>query len=104
MIRPTGSHDGRRPAPASDVSPEFRPLHKYLAGRFADSLVLTFAQIGDLLGHPLPASALTEADWWVTQGTTLSPQSAAWVCANRSALANLRARTVRFDRVPATAL
>jgi hypothetical protein len=90
------------PGQASHVPFEFRPLHKYLRARFADSLVLTFDQIVDLIGQPLPAVAYTESAWWASseEVDAASPQSTAWICADRTALANLLTRTVLFDRRP----
>lgn len=85
------------------VPAAYRPLHKYLNGRFADSLVLTFAQIEDLLGFSLPSAARTEQGWWAAAAAdgTPSEQSSSWLAANRVATANLPARTVLFDRGPA---
>jgi len=87
-------------SPASDVATDYRPLQKYLHDRFADTVVLTFGQIEDLIGHPLPALAYSEPSWWVsaTGGAALSPQCRAWTQASRTALANLGARSVVFDR------
>lgn len=86
--------------PASDESADYRLLHKYLSGRFADSIVLTFGQIEDLLGHALPGRAYTESGWWASAdaGTTESLQAGAWIRAQRTAKVNLAARTVLFDR------
>lgn len=90
----------RPSAPGSDVAPDYRPLHKYLTGRFADTVTLTFMQIEDLLGCSLPGKAYSEAAWWFdpVAGGTPSPQSSAWFQARRHATANLLARTVMFDR------
>ena len=33
----------------------YAPLHKYLDERYADTVVLTFGEIEDLLGSKLPA-------------------------------------------------
>jgi hypothetical protein len=78
-----------------------RPLHDYLRDRFADSVVLTFDQIEDLLGSSLPHEARSDAGWW--DGTTGIAGDAhcsdAWVLAKRTARPNLRARTVIFDRI-----
>jgi hypothetical protein len=97
MDQPTPP-DGRS---GSGVSLEYRPLFKYLDTRFADTVVLTFAQIEDLIGLDLPRGAYTEPGWWAV-GTAgmASPQSAAWTQAHRSATVNLAARTVTFDRDP----
>lgn len=79
----------------------YRPLHEYLRKRFADSVVLTFDQIEDLIGTALPAEANSNEAWWGR--TTVVPADAhcsdAWVLANRTARVNLQARTVLFDRV-----
>ena len=45
---------------------EYRSLHKYLYDRFADSVVLTFAEIEDLLGFALPDVARLEQGWWAS--------------------------------------
>ena len=93
----------RLKAAASEVPTEYRPLHKYLDARYADAVLLTFGQIEDLLGHPLPGQAYSEQAWWDNedQSGTPSPQATAWVRAHRVATANLVARTVRFERGPA---
>jgi hypothetical protein len=81
------------------VPAEYRPLHKYLDARFADTVVLTFAQIQDLLGLDLPARAYDEPGWWAVDAVGKpSAQASAWVHANRTATVNLAARTVTFDR------
>ncbi len=93
------------PSPArthlpSEVPADYRPLHKYLTGRFADSVVLTFAQIEDLLGRPLPGLAYSDLAWWISpgEGGAASPQVRSWSLAQRTASANLGARIVTFDR------
>jgi hypothetical protein len=78
----------------------YRRLNTFLRERFADRLVLTFAQIEDILGTPLPAEAWAQPNWWVTApaGGTQSEQADSWVSASRTALANLSAQTVLFER------
>ena len=89
---------GTRPA----VPPEYLPLHKYLDGRYADTVVLTFAEVEDLIGITLPDVARTDKRWWDTgAGSTASPQSSSWTRANRSAKPNLSAQVVVFDRTSA---
>lgn len=82
------------------VPVEYRPLHKYLDTRFADIVVLRFAEIEDLLGFPLPDVARLQADWWATADAdgTPSAQSQSWTQANRTCKPNLGARTVMFER------
>jgi hypothetical protein len=62
--------------------------------------VLTSAQIEDLLGFALPASAWTRLDWWTTDALAGDPPcSDAWVLAGRTAQPNLPARVVTFERL-----
>jgi hypothetical protein len=88
-----------RPRP-STVPAEYRPLHKYLEDRYAENLVLTFAEIEDLLGFPLPDSARVTAEWWATADAAAArtPQSRSWTEASRTAKANLPAQIVLFQR------
>ena len=76
------------------------PLHKYLDERYADAVVLTFAEIEDLLGFELPELARLSNDWWTTPDATANRSRFAdsWILANRTARPNLRALTVAFDR------
>jgi hypothetical protein len=82
------------------VPREYLPLHKYLDGRFADAVVLTFTQIEDLLGFALPALARLHQDWWGNGDANSAPsaQARSWIQAHRIATPNLLARTVRFER------
>ena len=82
------------------VPREYLPLHKYLDDRFANTVVLTFAEIEDLLGFTLPAPARLQQEWWANPDAdgTPSAQSRSWTQASRTAKANLRALTVVFDR------
>lgn len=103
----------RRPAPAPPrataslpeeqtavrVPSEYRALHTYLEHRYAVIVVLTFEQIEALLGGALPSPASTERDWWTGGAAHLHPHAAAWTGAGRSAIPNLSARTVTFERL-----
>ena len=79
---------------------EYQPLSKYLQDRYADRVVLTFAEIEDLLNFRLPDLARRQREWWVTADPTERPsaQSAAWTLANRTAVVNMAAKNVVFDR------
>ena len=83
-----------------DVPAEYRPLHKYLDGRYADTVVLRFAEIEDLLGFALPDLARLRQDWWENAEVDGEPstQSRSWIRASRTAKANLVAQTVVFER------
>ena len=85
----------------SSVPIEYRSLQKYLAERHADIVVLTFAQIEDLLGFRLPQPAFLQVTWWADDDANQPEmvQSRAWTQANRTATPNLSARTVMFERV-----
>jgi hypothetical protein len=80
------------------VPSEYLALHKYLAGRYADALVLTFAQMEDLLGFPLPAAALAEGTWWANDEAA-GLHSRAWTQAARTAVPNIGASIVLFERL-----
>jgi len=75
-------------------------LQKYLTSRYADVVVLTFAQIEDLLGFALPDPAWVEPGWWAlpVAGAVPSAQSQSWTLAKRTATPNLPAETVLFER------
>ena len=42
---------------------EYQLLYKYLRDRYADRVVLTFAEIEDLLGFALPQQARAQSQW-----------------------------------------
>jgi hypothetical protein len=84
----------------SVVPTEYRPLHKYLDGRYADTVVLTFTEIEDLLGFTLPQLARVHQEWWANAEADSMPsaQSHSWTQANRTARPNLVAQKVVFER------
>jgi hypothetical protein len=79
---------------------KYLALYKYLAARYANTVVLTFAEIEDLLGSTLPDLARRNADWWTNADLTIDrPDHAdSWILAERRATPNLLARTVEFSR------
>lgn len=81
----------------------YAALQKYLTARYADAVVLTFAQIEDLLGFSLPEPAWVELSWWAlpVSGAAPSAQSQSWTLAKRTATPNLSAETVLFERTSA---
>jgi hypothetical protein len=86
---------------ASRLVPEpYGQLYRYLNGRFADTIVLTFEQIEMLLGFALPDLARLRTDWWAgaVQGGTPSMQARSWTEASMTATPNLSARSVVFER------
>jgi hypothetical protein len=79
----------------------YRSLHEYLEKRYADTVVLTFRQLEDLLGFSLPDLARTDAEWWTTADISSAEVrcSDAWTLAGRTAWPNLMAQTVAFERI-----
>lgn len=75
-------------------------LYTYLENRFANTVVLTFAEIEDLLGFTLPDLARLREDWWTSPDPNAArPRfSDSWILANRTARPNLLALTVVFER------
>jgi len=104
----------RRPAVQSEPDPDtngaerqrsamagkYLSLYKYLNGRYANVVVLTFAEIEDLLGFSLPDLARLSEDWWTAPAPdTTGPRfSDSWILADRTARPNLLAHTVVFAR------
>ena len=84
----------------SDVPAAYLPLHKYLDGRYADTVVLTLVDIEALLGFALPNDAHVQPEWWSNADAdrAASPQIAVWMHAHRIARPNLTARNVLFER------
>ena len=80
---------------------KYRWLYEYLENRYANTVVLTFGQIEDLLGFSLPDLARTDQEWWTIAdiSTTGARCSDAWTLASRTARPNLMAQTVEFERV-----
>ena len=97
MKQPAQAPAKRQP---SAVPSEYRPLHKYLDERFANTVVLTFSEIEDLLGITLPGPARLQPEWWANPDPdhAASAQSHSWIQASRTAKANLVAKTVVFER------
>jgi hypothetical protein len=97
---------GATPADAAVVpngevmSGKYRLLHQYLEGRYANRVVLTFLEIEDLLGFALPDLARVREEWWTAPDSTLAgpAYSNSWVLARRTAMPNLPAQVVVFER------
>jgi hypothetical protein len=81
------------------MSGKYLLLYKYLEDRYATTVVLTFAEIEDLLGFALPDQARLCREWWTDAETLPVPNySDSWTLARRTAAPNLQARTVVFER------
>ena len=81
------------------MSGSYTLLHTYLDTRFADTVVLTFAQIEDVVGFALPAEARLQPEWWTDARRDAAPHhSDSWTLARRTAVPNLTAKIVSFAR------
>jgi len=82
------------------MSGTYRLLYKYLQDRYADTVVLTFAQIESLIGFALPDQARLNQQWWTNAAVTAAgtTYSDSWILARRVATPNLLAQTVAFAR------
>ena len=71
-----------------------------IENRYANTVVLTFAQIEDVLGFTLPGSARVHQEWWANKdpNDTPQPHSRSWTLASRTATPNLQAQTAVFER------
>lgn len=79
--------------------PEFPAFQTYLENRYAELVVLSFGQIEDLSGVPLPVEARTQPLWWLGREREGARYATAWRAAGRSAKPNLPAGQVSFERV-----
>jgi hypothetical protein len=79
---------------------DYQRLYVYLRDRYADRVVLNFADIEALLGFALPAPARAQREWWDVTGPPGqgAAPSDAWTLASRTAAVNMAAGTVVFDR------
>lgn len=87
------------PEPQPVMSGKYLLLYKYLQNRYADTVVLTFAQIESLIGFALPDQARINQQWWTNAPTAAGTNySDSWTLARRVATPNLLAQTVVFAR------
>jgi hypothetical protein len=85
--------------PLRAMSGKYVLLYKYLENRYANTVVLTFTEIEDLLGFALPDQARLHPEWWTDAASAAGrTYSDSWVLARRTATPNLRAQTVAFER------
>ena len=87
--------------PAPRMPAVYLPLHKYLDGRYAETVVLRMTEMEDLMGAVLPPEAHSDAAWWDngSGAGAITPQAQCWKQAGRTATPNLAAHNVMFERV-----
>ena len=103
MFRPAVPQPRPIPAapkrPARKVDGKYLLLNEYLENRYANTVVLTFGQIEDLVGSALPDVARTDMSWWTADPAAGESRHAqAWTLAGMTAKPNLGARNVQFER------
>lgn len=78
---------------------KYDPLHRYLRRQPAAEVVLTFAEIENLLVAMLPKSAYRR-EWWSNEASTASRHShaQAWMAAGYAALPMIDRERVVFRR------
>ncbi len=89
----------RRARAARSGSQRYAPLLKYLSARAQDEQVLelSFAQLEEILGAPLPPSARTHRAWWAN--AKANARAAGWMGAGwKVAGIDLKGGWVRFAR------
>jgi hypothetical protein len=88
--------------PGRAMTGKYLLLHKYLNDRYANTVVLTFAEIEDLLGFTLPDPARLQQEWWTgaDPNSNLPSYADSWILASRTAKPNMNAGTVEFERLP----
>jgi hypothetical protein len=91
------------PQAGTVIAGDYRSLQKYLHDRYADTIVMTFGEIEDLIGFRLPDAARIEPAWWADADVNgvPSPQSLCWTQADRAATPRLQAQVVVFERTTA---
>jgi hypothetical protein len=77
----------------------YDPLRDYLMSVRLPSLVLTFKEVENVLGVPLPPSARSRREWWGNEkGPKSHVQCRSWKCAGYEAFPNMASETVTFLR------
>ncbi len=79
---------------------KYDPLKEALQNEQSAEVILTFAQVEQLVG-PLPASAFNYDEWWSNENnqTTRHVQSRAWGAAGFAAHVDRRGRSVAFHKI-----
>lgn len=74
---------------------KYDPLRTHLSGRPRGEFMLTFREIEQVLGFPLPASA-QRPQWWANTTEGGGPQLQAWRAAGLDAFLVAGSKKVRF--------
>ena len=75
---------------------KYEPLENFLRSSGQESVRMSFSELEQILGFPLPESAYHYNAWWENDGHT-HPQARAWMNAGyKTELANPKEQTVCF--------
>ena len=81
---------------------KYDPLGEFLAQGCGDAITLSFPQIEQLVGEPLPASAHDHRAWWANESDGPHVQAHAWLDAGWAVRSvDQSARVVTFARAAA---
>jgi hypothetical protein len=58
---------------------KYDPLKGFLAKGSGDAICLSFAQIEQIIGEPLPSSAADHRAWWANEANGPHVQARAWL-------------------------
>lgn len=77
----------------------YQPLHVRLSNERGPIVRLTFAEIEEVLGRKLPASARKFTSWWSNENVRAGhSQARAWLDAGFAVKVSLKNLTVEFER------
>lgn len=78
----------------------YDPLRRELESTRERTIRLTFSEIEDILGRPLPVSAYKFSAWWGNESSRKAghTQAMAWLDAGFAARVSLKQRSVEFHR------
>ena len=78
----------------------YDPLRRELESTRERTIRLTFSEIEDILGRPLPVSAYKFSAWWGNESSRKArhTQAMAWLHAGFAARVSLKQRAVEFQR------
>ena len=77
----------------------YTALTAFLDGQAGDRVALSFEQLEDIIGFPLPESARKHGVWW-TNSPSSGRHNEAWLTAGwKTSNRNLKAQTIQFERI-----
>lgn len=82
---------------------KYYPLFEHLQRCQQSETALTFADIENIMGKPLPTSARNKTNWWSNRDSASALQAGAWINAGYQVKAvDLQQQTVNFNKFEAS--